>query len=106
MDVVLSTGHGLITFPRGLNTAHQRAQREGVPAGLIFRDIDGDGQSDEQIRRAMDRAAFRARADRPVILVGNATALTVSAIMEWTLGSRAASVTLAPVSAALAASPS
>ena len=106
VDVVLSTGHGLITFPRGLNTAHQRAQREGVPAGLIFRDIDGDGQSDEQIRRAMDRAAFRARADRPVILVGNATALTVSAIMEWTLGSRAASVTLAPVSAALAASPS
>ena len=106
VDVVTASGHGLITFPRGLNTAHQRAQREGVPAGLIFRDIDGDGQTDEQIRRAMDRAAFRARIDRPVILVGQAKPLTFEAIPEWSLGARAASVTLAPVSAALLASPS
>ena len=101
VDVVVATGHGLITFPRGLNTAHQRAGREGVPTGLIFRDIDGSDQTDEQIRRAMDRAAFRARSDRPVILVGRTVPGTFAAIREWVAGDRADSVDLAPVSAAL-----
>ena len=101
VDVVATTGHGLITFPRGLNTAHQRAERSGVPTGLIFRDIDGEGQSNEQIRRAMDRAAFRARQDTAVILVGRTRPETLAALTEWALGNRAASVTIAPVSTAL-----
>jgi len=101
VDVVAATGHGLITFPRGLNTAHQRAERSGVATGLIFRDIDGDGQSNEQIRRAMDRAAFRARQDEAVILVGRTRPETLAALTEWALGNRAASVTMAPVSTAL-----
>lgn len=101
VDVVAATGHGLITFPRGLNTAHQRAERSGVPTGLIFRDIDGDAQSDEQIRRAMDRAAFRARQDEAVILVGRTKPETLAALTEWALGNRAASVTLAPILMAL-----
>ncbi len=101
VDVVAATGHGLITFPRGLNTAHQRAERSGVPTGLIFRDIDGEGQSNEQIRRAMDRAAFRARQDAAVILVGRTRPETLAALTEWSLGNRAASVTMAPVSTAL-----
>ncbi|MGI9393770.1 MAG: divergent polysaccharide deacetylase family protein [Boseongicola sp.] len=101
VDVVATTGHGLITYPRGLNTAHQRAERSGVPAGLIFRDIDGDAQSNEQIRRAMDRAAFRARQDEAVILVGRTKPETLAALTEWALGNRAASVTIAPISTAL-----
>lgn len=101
VDVVAASGHGLITFPRGLNTAHQRAERAGVPTGLIFRDIDGDGQSNEQIRRAMDRAAFRARQDEAVILVGRTRSETLAALAEWSLGNRAASVTMAPISTAL-----
>jgi polysaccharide deacetylase 2 family uncharacterized protein YibQ len=101
VDVVAASGHGLITFPRGLNTAHQRAERAGVPTGLIFRDIDGANETNEQIRRAMDRAAFRARQDEAVILVGRTEARTLEALAEWVLGNRAASVTLAPISAAL-----
>lgn len=101
VDVVAASGHGLITFPRGLNTAHQRAERAGVPTGLIFRDIDGANETNEQIRRAMDRAAFRARQDEAVILVGRTEATTLEALAEWVLGNRAASVTLAPISAAL-----
>ncbi|MDJ1016114.1 MAG: divergent polysaccharide deacetylase family protein [Paracoccaceae bacterium] len=101
VDVVAASGHGLITFPRGLNTAHQRAERAGVATGLIFRDMDGDGQSGEQIQRALDRAAFRARQDEAVILVGRTSRRTIGAVVEWTLGNRAASVALAPVSAAL-----
>ena len=103
VDVVAVSGHGLITFPRGLNTAHQRAERAGVPTGLIFRDIDGAGESNEQIRRAMDRAAFRARQDEAVILVGRTNDLTIEALQEWVLGNRAASVALVPISAALSA---
>lgn len=101
VDVVTATGHGLITFPRGLNTAYQRAERAGVPTGLIFRDIDGKNQTNEQIRRALDRAAFRARQKEAVILVGRTRPATVAALIEWALGNRAASVALAPVSAAL-----
>ena len=101
VDVVTASGHGLITFPRGLNTAHQLAQRVGVPTGLIFRDIDGNEETNEQIRRAMDRAAFRARQDDAVILVGRTDVSTIEALEEWMLGNRAASVALAPISAAL-----
>ena len=101
VDIASSTGHGLITFPRGLNTAHQSAERAGIPAGLIFRRLDGSGESGEQIRRSLDRAAFRARPDEAVILVGTTRQDTLDAIIEWADGNRARSVTLAPVSAAL-----
>lgn len=101
VEVVTDTGHGLITFPRGLNTAHQEAQRANVPTGLIFRNVDGDGETQEEIRRALDRAAFRARQDEGVILVGTTSEPTIAAIVEWALGNRAASVSIAPISVAL-----
>ncbi len=101
VDVVSASGHGLITFPRGLNTAHQEAQRAGVPTGLIFRNLDGGGETQEQIRRGLDRAAFRARQDEAVILVATTGSTTLAAITEWALGNRAETVAIAPVSAAL-----
>lgn len=101
VDVVSSSGHGIITFPRGLNPAHQAAQRAGVPTGLIFRNLDGASETQEQIRRSLDRAAFRARQDEAVILVGTTGSTMLSALSDWVLGNRAASVTLAPISAAL-----
>lgn len=101
VDVIATSGHGLITFPRGLNTAHQRASRAGVATGLIFREMDGSGEDAEQIQRTLDRAAFRARQDEAVILVGTTDATTLIAMVEWVVGNRAQSVTLAPISAAL-----
>ena len=101
VEVVAATGHGMITFPRGLNTAHQVAQKAGVPTGLIFRNIDASGATQEQIRRSMDRAAFRARQDEAVILVGSTSEPTLAAISEWSSGNRATTVMIAPVSAAL-----
>jgi polysaccharide deacetylase 2 family uncharacterized protein YibQ len=98
-----ASGHGLVTFPRGLNTAQQIARRDGVPAALVFRDFDAEGQSADEIRRILDQAAFRARQEGAVILVGRASPGTLAALTEWALGSRAASVALAPVSAALLA---
>lgn len=101
VDVAAASGHGLITFPRGLNAAHQQAQRIGVPTGLIFRSMDGDNETQEQIRRTMDRAAFRARQNDGVILVGTTADATLAAVVEWALGNRSASVAIAPVSVAL-----
>ena len=100
VDAISDTGHGLVTFPRGLNTAHQSADRAGIKTGLVFRNIDGGGESGEQIRRALDRAAFRARQDDAVILVGTTRPDTLVAVVEWAVGNQA--VTLAPISAALA----
>jgi polysaccharide deacetylase 2 family uncharacterized protein YibQ len=98
-----ASGHGLVTFPRGLNTAQQIARRDGVPAALVFRDFDAEGQDADEIRRILDQAAFRARQEGAVILVGRASPGTLAALAEWALGNRAASVALAPVSAALLA---
>ena len=102
VDVVSSTGHGLITFPRGLNTAHQQAERAGLPTGLIFRLLDGDNETEEQIRRTLDRAAFRARQNDAVILVGSATPSTMATVAAWAEDA-GDDITLAPVSRALRA---
>ncbi len=96
------TGHGLVSFPSGLNTGHKAAQKAGVKAGLVFRDLDAEGQAAPVIRRFLDNAAFRARNELGVIVVARTRAETVQALVEWSLGTRAASVTLAPVSALLA----
>ena len=73
----------------------------GVPTGLIFRDLDGVEETQEQMRRTMDRAAFRARQNPGVILMGTTSDATMAAIIEWALGNRAESVMIAPVSATL-----
>jgi polysaccharide deacetylase 2 family uncharacterized protein YibQ len=96
------TGHGLVSFPSGLNTGHKAAQKEGVPAGLVFRDLDAEGQGGPVIRRFLDNAAFRARNESGVIVVARTRAETVQALLEWSLGTRAAAVSLAPISALLA----
>ena len=67
----------------------------------MFRDIDGAGQDRAAIRRFIDQAAFRAGQEGRVILVGHVRAETMAALAEWRLGTRAASVDLAPISAVL-----
>ena len=101
MDVIAASGHGVITFPRGLNAAHQLAEQADLPRGLIFRDIDGKGENAGAIARSLDRAAFRARQSDAVILVGSTDDLTVRTVVEWAAANRGESVRLAPVSAAL-----
>jgi len=77
------------------------AELAGVPTALVFREFDGAGQDSATIKRFLDQAAFRARQQSGVILVGHIRAATIKALIEWSLGNRASSVALAPVSAAL-----
>lgn len=100
-QAVLATGHGLVLESKGLNTTHKLAAREGVPAGLIFRDFDSADQTPSVIRRFLDQAAFRAGQEGGVIMVGRVRPDTISALLLWGLQDRAERVTLAPISAVL-----
>ncbi|WGW03139.1 divergent polysaccharide deacteylase family protein [Tropicibacter oceani] len=97
-EALAASGHGLVTLPKGLNTAQQLAAKAGVPSATLFRDFDGEGQDARVIRRFLDQAAFRSRQEGAVIMLGRLRADTVSALMLWGLQDRASSVALVPVS--------
>lgn len=95
------SGHGLVFLPNGLNTAQAIALREDVPALSILRDFDGEGQDARTKRRFLDGAAFRARQDGAVVMLGRLTPDTLSSLVLWSLQDRASSVAMVPVSALL-----
>ena len=68
---------------------------------LVFREFDGAGQDTATIKRFLDQAAFRAGQQSGVILVGHNRADTISALQEWSLGNRAGTIALAPISVVL-----
>lgn len=94
-------GLGLVSYPQGLNTGHKTAVSEDVPAGLVFRDLDSQGQAPDVIRRFLDNVAFKARGDEGVIAIARVRPDSLQALLEWSLGNRAQTVNLAPVSAVL-----
>ncbi|WP_425039171.1 divergent polysaccharide deacetylase family protein [Primorskyibacter sp. S187A] len=105
-SALADSGHGLVLYPQGLNTAVSLAQRAGVPARTLFRDFDGAGQSPTVIRRFLDQAAFKAGQEGAVIMVGRLRADTISALLIWGLQDRASRVAFVPVSQVLIQPPS
>ena len=103
VPVLKGQGRGLLSWDRGLNAASQVARREGLRSGVIFRRLDGEGEPVAQIRRYLDRAAFKAAQDGRVIVAGETRPDTVQALLEWAVEGRASSVALAPLTAALRA---
>lgn len=102
--ILAQSGHGLVLFPKGLNTAQKLAAKEGVPSATVFRDFDAKNQKASIIRRFLDQAAFKARQEEAgVIMLGRLRADTISALLLWGLQDRATSVALAPISALLRA---
>lgn len=101
--VLNDTGQGLVTFPRGLNTALQLAERAELPARLVFRELDANGEDAGEVRRALDRAAFRARQEGVIVLVGRARPETIEALEGWAADNAGDTLRLAPISAALLA---
>jgi polysaccharide deacetylase 2 family uncharacterized protein YibQ len=97
------SGYGMVTQNSGLNTVQKLALRDGMPSGVVFRDFDGAGQNPRAIRRFLDQAAFRARQEGSVIMLGRLRPETISALLLWGLQDRASQVGLAPVSAGLKA---
>lgn len=101
VPVIGAGGRGVLTFDVGLNAADQVARRENVPAAVIFRDLDAEGEDTQKIRRYLDRAAFKAAQEGSVVVVGSTRPETIEALMEWTVEGRASSVELAPLTAVL-----
>ncbi|MGV6810697.1 MAG: divergent polysaccharide deacetylase family protein [Brevirhabdus sp.] len=104
MSVLAQDGHALLLFDRGLNAAQSAAEREGVPATLIFRELDSQNERAHTIRRYLDRAAFKAGQDGHAVMIGHSYPETISALVEWALDGRAEAVALAPLSAVFDAS--
>ena len=99
VPVVSAQGRGLLTWDKGLNAADQIARRENLAAAVIFRNLDSAGEEKTAIRRALDRAVFKAAQDGRVSVVGQTLPDTIAALLEWNIEGRAATVAIAPVSA-------
>jgi polysaccharide deacetylase 2 family uncharacterized protein YibQ len=100
-QILAQTGHGFVTQNRGLNTVQKLAARGGVPSAVVFREVDGQGQTSDAIRRLLDQAAFRAGQEGGVVMLGRLRKETLSALMLWALQDRASSIAMAPVTAVL-----
>lgn len=103
LDGIDVAGLGYVSGARGLDSALRLARGLGVPAATVYRDIDGEGQTQAAVKRFLDQAAFRARQEEALILIGRTRPETISGLQEWVDGSRAQRVTLSPVSAVLRA---
>lgn len=99
-----ATGRGVILRSSGLNSALRDAERQSVPAAVVFRDFDGAGQNAGAIRRFLDQAAFRAGQEGGVVMVGRVRTDTITALQQWASQDRSSRVALAPVSALLSQS--
>lgn len=103
LGAIRDSGHGLITYNRGLNTAQQAARREDIPAATVFRVLDADLEAGSKIKRYLSRAAFNATRDGAVVVVGRSYPETVRAIVEWALEKKEAGIAVVPVSAIMLA---
>lgn len=101
MSMLKDSGHGIISYDRGLNAAEQIASVAGVPGALVFRELDTAQESVPTIRRYLDRAAFKALQDGQVIMVGRSYPATVTALFSWAIEGKGAEMSMAPVSAIL-----
>lgn len=96
---IAAGGRGVVLVQKGLNSAGQIAQREGIPFASVTRIIDGGGESLPVLRRYLDRAVFAAAQDGAAIVMGSTLPDTITALTEWAVEGRASEVTLAPISA-------
>ncbi|WP_245941431.1 divergent polysaccharide deacetylase family protein [Cereibacter changlensis] len=99
--VVAGQGRGLVTYDRGLNAADQAARRQGLPTLALFRRLEEAGGEAPAIRQALDRAAFRAAQEGRAAVIGETREETVRALLAWSVEGRAATVALAPATAAM-----
>jgi polysaccharide deacetylase 2 family uncharacterized protein YibQ len=100
-EILAANGQGLVTQAKGLNSVQRVAQEAGVASAIIFRDLDVAGQDARVIRRFLDQAAFQARQDGSVVLLGRLRPDTISALLLWGAANRAQQVALVPISGVL-----
>ncbi|SMX31523.1 divergent polysaccharide deacetylase family protein [Octadecabacter ascidiaceicola] len=103
MDILAAQGRGFVSVSQGLNMAGRAAEAANVPAAVVYRELDAEDQDARVIRRFVDQAAFRARQESGVVLVGRVRPDTISALILWGTANSDDQVALVPVSAILTA---
>ena len=103
MNVLASQGRGFVTVSQGLNMAVRAAEQAGVPAAVVYTDLDDDDQDARVVRRFVDQAAFRTRQQSGVVLVGRMRPDTISALILWGSTSQDDQIAIVPLSAVLRA---
>lgn len=103
MQVLASEGRGLIAVQQGLGNTLRVAGQLNVPAVEVARDLDGQGQDERAVNRALDQAAFRARQIGDAVLLGRMSTDTLDALSTWAARNRSDQITLAPATAILLA---
>ncbi|MCF2903793.1 divergent polysaccharide deacetylase family protein [Octadecabacter sp. CECT 8868] len=103
MGILAAQGRGFVTVSQGLNMAGRAADAAGVPSAEIYRDLDVEGQDARVIRRFVDQAAFRARQESGVVLVGRVRPDTISALILWGTANSDDQVAVVPLSTVLIA---
>jgi len=101
MQILASDGRGLVTVQRGLGSAQRAAEQVGVAATTVLRDLDGAGEDQSAIERALDQSALRARQTGDAVLLGRVQPETISALTNWALTVNQDQMLVAPVSAVL-----
>jgi len=96
-----ATGHGMIIYPGGLNSAERLGEQQGLATARVYRQIDSGDQGAPEVKLLLDQAAFQARQSDAVILIGRNRPDTVQALAEWVDRPLDDGVKLAPVSVAL-----
>ena len=103
MNILADQGRGFVTVSQGLNMASRAADAAGVPAAVVYRELDAEGQDARIVRRFAEQAAFRARQESGVVLVGRVRPDTISALILWGTANRDDQVAIVPLSVILTA---
>ena len=94
-------GRGLVIAQTGFGGTIAAIGAQDVPALPVYRDLRSIDQSERTIRRFLDQAAFRARQESGVVVLGRVRPDTLSALTLWSTANRGGQVALAPLSAVL-----
>lgn len=101
VSILKASGHGFVTYDKGLNAAVRLAEREAVPVAKVARVFDEKGTEGFAARRMLDQGAFQAGRDGGAVLLGGLTAQALEALALWQQSSKGRSVQFAPISAVL-----
>ncbi len=103
VDLLVSSGHGLLVYDTDVNPALEMAKSLGVPAKKIYRNLDQDNGNERAMRRFLDGAVRRAQQEGSVIIVASLSPSVISALTFWNLQERSSSVIITTLSQAIQA---
>lgn len=75
------------------------AERAEVRVATVSRDVDGAGESNSAILRALDQAAFRARQSGGAVIVARLKPRTMDVLSVWARDAASDGILMGPVSA-------